>query len=176
MRNVVYAVMVGAALSGCAGTLVSQSADEFRERVKGSTRFGSTETIQVPRSYAQVSEALRKKANECLTVTVVSVSTERSGGITAPKGSRTTYNPTLTETKKGTQLTVQAAQAKKALQLQKVPENGFYIFAADAKAAGENATALTIYLYTVDGRAKKIDSAVRDWARGDNMSCPDLNR
>jgi hypothetical protein len=172
MRNLIIGAAIGAALTGCAVVPTAQTADEFRQQVKGSS-LGFTETIEVPRPHAQVSDALRRKSKECLAVTIVSTGDVYQGNMLVKQTSRTIYKPTLTVTKDGTELAVQSGGHKSPMQ--KVPDGGYYVLVADAKPAGKNATSLTIYRGKI-GKPKDIDAAIRGWARGDSMGCPDLNR
>ena len=71
------------------------------------------------------------------------------------------------------ELAVQVNFGKYTL-IQKTPPDGLYILVADATAAGEKATKLTIYRGNL-AKAKEIGGAIRAWAKGEKTTCPDLN-
>lgn len=173
LRGISLGLVVGGALYGCAALDQPMSPSEFREGVKKSS-MAAVESFDAARPYGQVADTLRKKANECLAVTVETSASVYQGTFLVRERSRAIYKPTVTVTKEATELTLQVGHGK-ANPFQKEPPDGYYILVADAVPAGRNATKLTIYRGKW-GKAKDVDEAIRGWATGKNLGCPDLTR
>lgn len=168
MRHVLIVVL---AACGCAGLNQPMSAPEYRDAFRRNA--WPTQTFQVSRPHAQVSAILRRRASECLALTVEKTSTERGGNIAAR--SRTVYKPTVTVTKERTELTVQrGTRGDDYNPMQKLPRDGYYIFLAEASPAGRTSTSVT--MYPAGGGGMEIGAALRGWAKGDDMGCPDLTK
>jgi hypothetical protein len=172
LRDVALGLTAGIALCGCAALAPPASPNEFREAV-GKSSLAVVQSVDADKPYRQVADTLRKKAQECLTVTAHSSGPVFQGNTVVTEHSRTTYKPTVTETEGRTELAVQADFGN-STPLQKPPKDGFYVLVADATPAGTNATRITIYRGSL-GKAKEIDNAIRAWARGESTACPNLS-
>jgi len=172
MRGSALSLIFGATLYGCAALDSPMSANEFRDGVKGSS-LGVVQTFDAKRPYAQVVETLRKKANECLAVSVVSEGSVYQGNMMVRERSLQIYKPTVNVTKDATELSLQVGNGKMN-PVQKHPKDGYYMLVADATPSGRNSTKVTIYRGKW-GKGKDIDEAIRGWANGDRLACPDLN-
>jgi hypothetical protein len=163
------ALMGGALLlQACAG--MPQNADEFRKAVGGGAMMTKTESYEVNRPLAQVTATFQKRAPECLNVAVQTVSQTA----TSYQRINTTYKPTVSAGGGRTELHVQQLhKGGGVIYPQTPPEGGVYIFVADATAQG-NRTKIQIY-----GPSRGYDvlhRAVRGWAQGDNLGCPDMTK
>ena len=157
-------------LCACGALGQPMSSGEFRETVKGSS-FSTVETVDTSRSYEQVVESLRNRANECLAVVTTSSGPVFQGNTMVTEHSRAAYKPTLSTNSQGLELAVQVDFGAHTM-VQKVPPGGMYILVAEASPSGAG-TKLTIYRGKV-GRAKEIGSAIRQWVTGESSACPEL--
>jgi len=169
LRTLSLVLMVSGALCGC----VSQPMDpgEFRQAARKSS-FAVVETVDVAQPYTQVADRLRRKANECLAVTINSSANVFQGNMMVTERSRSTYTPTVTVTPEATELALQVEFGNTPFT--KKPKDGLYLLVADAVPVGKNATKLTIYRGTI-GKGKAIGDALRAWATAERSVCPDLN-
>lgn len=171
-RKIALGLTLSVTLCGCGTLGQPMSPGEFRQIVGGSS-FGTVESFEAARPYEQVTDTLRKKANECLAVATTSSGTVFQGNMTTRETSRSVYKPTVTVAEQAMELAVQVDFGPHTV-IQKVPEGGFYILVTDAAPAGTNATKVTIYHGKL-GKAKEIGAAVRGWATGTSTTCPNLN-
>jgi hypothetical protein len=152
----------------CAG--MPQNAEEFRKAVGGGAMMTKTESYEVNRPLAQVTATFQKRAPECLNVAVQTVSQTT----TSYQRINTTYKPTVSTGSGRTELHVQQLhKGGGVIYPQKPPEGGVYIFVADASAQG-NRTKIQVY-----GPSRGYDvlhRAVRGWAEGNNLGCPDMTK
>lgn len=165
----IAAIALASTLAGCAINY-PQTAEEFRKAAPGAT-FGKTETLEYNRSFRQVASTFQRKAPECLNIAVRM--TERSS--TSYLVVDTVYKPTVHVSKERAELYVQMEHKKGVITPGKVPAGGNYILVADAyPIAGGNRTRLQWF-----GPSRGHDTlirAVKGWASGDNLGCPDLTR
>ncbi len=149
-----------------------QSAQEFRQMLPGSM-FGKQETVTVDRSYSKVIDTFRKRAGKCLNVVVQRDVVNRYGQVV--NTTNITYTPTLNVGKSRAELYLQQLpEGSATFVVGEMPEKGFYFFVADAIHAGKNKTRLDLY-YSSYG-ADTLSRAVKNWAKGDNLGCPDLTQ
>jgi len=157
-----------ALLQGCGN--MPQNAEEFRKAAPGAM-LGKTDSYEINRSYRDVAATFQRKAPECLNMAVRTVSQ-----------TSTSYQNILTEYK----ATVVPGDERAELHLQqlhkgggviypsKPPEGGAYIIVADAYPMPGNRTRMQLY-----GPSMGYDvvyRAIRGWAAGDNLGCPDLTK
>jgi hypothetical protein len=164
----IAALALPIALAGCAINF-PQTAEEFRKAAPEAT-FGKTETIEVNRPFRQVASTFQRKAPECLNIAVRM--TERS---------TTSYHVVETVWLEGsnlyvtrTELHVQLDYKKGVIVPGKVPEGGTYLLVADAYPLSGNRTKLQWF-----GPSRGHDTlirAVKGWATGENLGCPDLTK
>lgn len=166
IRNLLMAA-TALALGGCAMTH-PQTAEEFRQAVPGAAS-GKIEVHEVKRPLAAVAESFRKKAPECLGVAIRTIQHNPRMG----PSYTTTYRPTLVVGSERVELHVQQ-HIDNAVKISKEPAGGYFLLVVDAEPVDRKNTRLTIYrpawAYGV------LVDAVKNWAGGDNMGCPDLTR
>lgn len=168
-------MLAGATLTCCAAMQYPTNPADFREGVKQSS-LGVVESFEARRPYSQVSETLRKKANECLAVTIETSGSvyQSSIGMWVNERSTSVYTPKVTVTQDLTELSLQLGDGKGNKNLfAKMPPDGLYMLVADAVSAGRNATRVTVYRGKW-GLGKTVDAAIRGWATGEDMGCPEL--
>jgi len=153
-------------LGGCVSSH-PQNAQEFRDAVPGAFT-AAFETFTVNRSFDDVAHTFQKKGPECLDVRIKTTSqTNMSYQVIVTK-----YNPTVHLTNERAELHIQQDHEKGVLNVTKKPEGGYYLLVADAFPVGENRTKIDVYRPKMG--YKHITSAIRGWATGDNLGCPDL--
>jgi hypothetical protein len=168
-RVVLLAAAAAAALLlGCGG--MPQTAEEFRKAAPGAM-LAKTDTYEVNRSFRDVSATFERKAPECLNMAVRTVSQ-----------TSTSYQNILTEYK----ATVVPGGERAEMHLQqlhkgggviypsKPPEGGAYIIVADAFPLPGNRTRMQLYGPSIGYDV--VYRAIRGWAAGDNLGCPDLTK
>lgn len=158
------------ALASCA-VKQPQNADEFRKAVGGGAMMTKTDSYEVNRSLRDVAATFQRRAPECLKVAVRTVSQTT----TSYQNILTEYTPTVRVASDRAELHVQQLHKTGVLYPSKPPEGGVYIFVADAyPESGGKRTRIQIY-----GPSRGYDvlhRAVRGWATGENMGCPDLTK
>ena len=166
----VFMTTVVVSLFGCASR--PKTADELRGNVKGGAMFSSLEVFEVNKPYRQVSDALKIKWFECFDSTT-NTSFHRGGNTF---GSQTnTYKPKSVISAQRTELTLQEKVSGVGLkQLGGPPPDGFFIIVADVYPKGKNATQVDLQKH-VPGLTDAM-KAIRQWADGTNMGCPDLSQ
>jgi hypothetical protein len=162
------AAAAAALLPGCGG--MPQTAEEFRKAAPGAM-LAKTDTYEVDRSFRDVSATFERKAPECLNMAVRTVSQ-----------TSTSYQNILTEYK----ATVVPGGQRAEMHLQqlhkgggviypsKPPEGGAYIIVADAYPLPGNRTRMQLYGPSIGYDV--VYRAIRGWAAGDNLGCPDLTK
>lgn len=86
----------------------------------------------------------------------------------------TKYNPTVIHTKKRAELHLQQVHEKGVMNVSKVPPMGYYLMVVDAVPISKNETRIDYY-----GPSMGVDTitkAIKGWAKGTNMGCPDLTK
>jgi len=153
-------------LTGC-GIKHPQSAIEFRKAVP--TAFmGEKSTFVANRPFSKVAATFKKQAKKCLDVRVKTVSqTSMSYQVLVTK-----YNPTLIVGKSKLELHVQQLHEKGVMNISKVPDGGYYYLVADAYSTNKSKTRVDIYGASMGNEAMK--AAIKGWATGKNIGCPDL--
>ena len=163
-----WIVIAALSLAACA-VKQPQTAEEFRKVAPGAM-FMKTETYEVNRSLRDVASAFQRRASECLRVTVRTVS-QTTGSY---QNIVTDYTPTVVVNNERAELHVQQLHKTGVLYPSKPPAGGVFIFVADAFPDGAKRTRIQIY-----GPSKGYDvlhRAVRGWASGESMGCPDMTK
>jgi hypothetical protein len=167
------AKLTGAALAaallvqGCAQ--MPQSAEEFRKAAPGAF-MGKTESYEVGRPMRDVAAAFRRKAPECLNVAVRTVSRTS----TSYQNILTEYKSTVVVGAGRAELHVQQLHNTGVVYPSKPPEGGAYIVVADAYPVDGRRTRIQLY-----GPSRGYDvlyRAIRGWATGENLGCPDMTK
>jgi len=155
------------ALSGCVSH--PQSAEEFRKAVPGAFS-AKVETIEVDRPFSQVASTFQKMGPNCLSKTIKTTSqTNMSYQVIV-----TTYKPTVVVTGKKAELHVQMHHEQGVLNVSKEPAGGYYLLVADAQPVTQTKTRIDLYRPSM-GHGVLIQ-AVKNWATGENIGCPDLTK
>lgn len=165
MKRIAAVVALGAV--ACAP--MPQTAEEFRKAVPGAV-MAKTDSYEVNRSVKDVAATFRRKAPECLNVSVRTVSQTT----TSYQNILTEYKPTVMVNGERAELHVQQLHKTGVIYPSKPPEGGIYLLVADAYPLPGNRTRIQTY-----GPSKGYDvlyRAVRGWASGDNVGCPDMTK
>ena len=155
-------------LSACAINY-PQTAEEFRQAVPKS-RFATVETFEVKRPLSAVAQTFRRRAAECLNVTVRTE--ERSSR--SYQLIETEYRPTVVVGRERAELHVQRHYTKGVLTPGKTPKGGLYLLVADAFSLKGGRTRVQLYVPRIGN--KPLIEAIRGWATGKNLGCPDLTK
>ena len=153
-------------LTGCA-IKHPQTAAEFRNELPGAT-FGSKQSFEVKRSITKVSKTFQKMAPQCLNKRVKSVTT----GYMYHQVIVTDYNPKVIIGKNRTELHLQQDHLQGVMNVSKKPKGGYYLMVVDAIALGKNKTRIDMYVPTIG--YDHVVEAIKGWATGNNVGCPDL--
>lgn len=160
-------LLISVLLTGCVSH--PQTAEEFRRAVPGAVT-ANTETFEVNRPFRDVAATFRKKAPECLEVTVKTTSrTNMSYQVIV-----TAYKPTVVVTKERAELHVQQHHKSGVVKASKEPDGGYYVLVADAYPADRNRTRVQMFVPSF-GHGVLV-RAVRGWATGENLGCPDMTK
>jgi len=168
-------IAVALCLQGCAGA--PKNAEEFREMVRSGARYNlkTIESFEVARSLADVSATLRKRTDECLRVIMTAQGTARGNlGALVERTTTHTYKPTFIATAKKTELHVQMKRAGGGTYELGAPPDGYYRVVLDAVPVGQNRTKIDMYINSSDDNL--IRNALRGWAQGTNLGCPDVTK
>ena len=158
-----------ALLAGCAVDF-PQNAQEFREQVPGAM-FGQKQTFEAQRPFREVAKTFQAKAPLCLNVSVRTI----SQSATSYQNVLTTYKPTVRIGAQKAELHVQRHyQGGGVIIPGKEPEGGLYLLVADATPVDRSRTRVDIYGPTRG--ADTLINAVKGWATGENVGCPDLTK
>ena len=168
MRLIFLALAV--AVGGCASQ--PKTADQLRDNVKHNAMFSGRDVFEVKRPYRQVSDTLKKKWLECLDSTT-SASFHRGGNTIG--SANYIYRPKVADTPQRTELTLQQKVSGTGItQLGGPPPDGFFVLVTDVYPVDRNTTRVDVQKH-VPGFAGAM-KAVRSWAEGTNMGCPDLGQ
>ena len=86
----------------------------------------------------------------------------------------TTYKPTVVVTSRKAELHVQQHHDQGVLAVSKEPEGGYYLLVADAQPVTQTKTRVDLYRPSMGHRV--LIQAVKNWATGENVGCPDLTK
>jgi hypothetical protein len=169
MRTLTTLVMfVPVLLAGCV-TSHPQNAEEFRVAVPGAF-MAMTEAWEVDRSLKDIAATFQKRAPECLNVKVEATSSSS----TSYQVIVTAYKPTVLVTDQRAELHVQQLHEKGVLNVTEVPDGGYFLLVVDAYPLDSNRSKLELF-----GPSRGYDvliRAVKGWASGENLGCPDMTK
>lgn len=154
--------------TGCVSKM-PQTADEFRQMAPGAFMV-AVQSFEVQRSVREVGETFRRRAPECLNVSVRTTSQSR----TSYQVIETAYKPTVVTSANKAELHLQQKHLKGVVKVHQEPADGYYLFVVDAVAAGPRVTKVQII-----GPSRGYDVVVRAfkaWADGSTMGCPDMTK
>jgi len=161
--------LVGGALLLQACVQMPQNAEDFRKAVAGGAMLTTTETYEVNRPLSAVAATFQRRAPECLKVSVRTVSQTT----TSYQNILTEYTPTVVAGKERVELHVQQLHKTGVIYPSKPPEGGIYLFVADATSDGKRTK---IQIYGPSRGYDVLHRAVRGWADGSNLGCPDMTK
>jgi len=165
VRSISVGMLFGLALAACGS--MPQTAQEFREAIP--TAFmGEVQHFEANRPFREVAKTFQAKAPECLNVSVRTVS--QTG--TSYQNIVAVYRPTVLVSDKKAELHVQRKYEKGVVNVYQEPEAGHYVLVADATPLDRSRTRIDIY-----GPSRGLDvliKAVKGWATGQNVGCPDM--
>jgi hypothetical protein len=155
-------------LSGCV-TSHPQTAQEFREAVPGAF-MAEVETFEVDRPFADVADTFQTKAPQCLSGRVKTTSqTNMSYQVIV-----TAYTPTVHVSQEHAEIHLQQHHEQGVMNVTKEPEGGYYLLVTDAYPVDASRTRIEMYRPSMG--YKPIIQAIKGWATGDNLGCPDLTK
>lgn len=162
-----------ALLSACASGPTPQNAQEYRQAVAKGGYGMMTETYEVKGAYNKVAATLNTKGNECFNKTVTTQECRGASCITR----NFILIPRFTGKGNSAELVVQMktnhVNAKDVYLGGPPPESGMYVAVTDIAPAGSGTTKITMYATNV-GIYGHIPKAVKHWANGTNLGCPDF--
>jgi len=165
---VVNCLAVLIVLAGCAGTM-PQTAEEFRKALPGAF-MGKVETFEANRPFKDVSKTFQAMAPKCLDVRVKTTSrTHMSYQVIVTK-----YNPTVIVTKEKAELYVQERHESGVMTVYEEPEKGHFVMVVDATPLDKKRTQIVMYRPS-KGKDVMV-KAIKGWATGENVGCPDLTK
>ena len=167
MNNVRICIIASVTLFLQACVQMPQTAEEFRKAVPGAM-MTKTDTYQVNRPMGDVASTFERLAPKCLNVTVQTV----SHSTTSFQNLVARYKATVVRTSERVELHVQQLYETGVLYPSKPPEGGVYLLVADAYAQSNQSARIQLY-----GPSMGYDAlyrAIRGWATGENLGCPDM--
>jgi hypothetical protein len=167
-RVLLTTLITTVSLSGCVGHM-PQTADEFRKELPGAF-LGEVEKFDVNRSYTDIGKTFQKMAPKCLNVRIKSTSQSS----TSYQVVVTKWHSTVKITKQKTELHIQQLHEQGVMNVYKVPPNGYYMMVVDATPTGKNKSQVTMYRSSVGNET--LIKAIKGWASGKNLGCPDLTK
>lgn len=160
--------LVTALLSGCA-VHQPQTADEFRSVAPGAT-FGKHDSFSVKRRFDDVAKTFETQAYKCLDQRIQMT----ESGYKYHHVVVTKYTPTVLISENSAELHLQFEHEQGVVAVSEMPEKGYYLMVADATRVDENTTQIDMYRPSVGHQA--VVTAVKGWATGENLGCPDMTK
>jgi hypothetical protein len=154
--------------AGCAGKM-PQTADEFRQMAPGAFMV-QVQSFEVKRSPRDIGESFRRRAPECLNVTIRTTSSSPGSYQVID----TAYKATVIAGSDKAELHLQQKHLKGVVNVYEEPKDGHYLFVVDATPAGARAAKVQII-----GPSRGYDvvvRAIKAWADGSGTACPDLTK
>jgi hypothetical protein len=179
LRNGLQWVLIGVALvlGGCGSLGAPKNAEEYRQATRDGLKYGmgaigiSIETFEVERPFREVSSTLQRKADECLKVAVHWSATNSYGNT---RSGVHKYKPTFVNGSSRAELHIQRSRSGGGDIDANAPPGGFYKAVLDATPVGKSRTRIEIYTQSKDDDL--LRRALREWAQGSNLGCPDLGK
>ena len=153
-------------LTGCV-TSHPQTATEFRAAVPGAF-LAKVDKYEVTEPLHKVASRFKKMAPKCLNVTIKTV----SQSTTSYQVIVTDYKPTVIVGKDRAELHLQQHHRQGVMKVTEEPEGGYYLMVFDAIKLDGGNTRIEYYGPSVGHET--IINAVKGWATGENVGCPDL--
>ncbi len=155
-------------LTGCS-LKQPQTADEFRKAAPGAF-MAKVESYEVNRPFSKVARSFKSRAATCLDARIRTESrTNTSYQVIVTK-----YNPTVKVSANKAELHIQQLHEQGVMNVSKVPPKGYFLMVVDATPVGKNRTRIDYYGPSMG--VDNITKAIKGWATGKNMGCPDLTK
>lgn len=156
-------------LSGCV-TSHPMTAEEFRVAVRPGAFSAKFETFEVNRPYEDVAAAFQNRAPDCLSGRIKTTSqTNMSYQVIV-----TSYKPTVQVSTERAEIHLQQHHEQGVLKVTEEPDGGYYMLVTDAYPVDASRTRIEMFRPAFG--YKNIVQAIKNWASGDNMGCPDLTK
>ena len=167
-RFILTTLFFTALLSGCA-VHQPQSAAEFRQVAPGAA-FGKHDSFVVERNFDDVAGTFEKQAYKCLDQRIrMTESGHMYHHVVVTK-----YTPTVLVAETTAELHLQYVHEQGVLAVSGIQDKGYYLMVADATRLDGNNTQIDMYHPTIGHDA--VVRAVKGWATGDNVGCPDMTK
>lgn len=146
-----------------------QTAEAFRKAAPGAF-MAKVESYEVNHPFSKVASRFKSQAPKCLDARIRSESrTSTSYQVIVTK-----YNPTVKISKNKAELYLQQVHEQGVMNISEVPPKGYFLMVVDAIPVGRNKTRIDYYGPSVG--VDNITKAIKGWATGTNMGCPDLTK
>ena len=166
--TILMVVLFVTGLSGCVSH--PQTAEGFRQALIKGAFLTKVETFEVDRPFNEVASTFQKMAPGCLNKTIKTTSsTYQSYQVIV-----TTYKSTVLVNPNKAELHVQFNHEKGVMKVSKMPPGGYYMIVTDAQPIDGNKTKIDMYRPSAGN--KPMIKAIKGWATGDNVGCPDLTK
>ncbi|MDP2762393.1 MAG: hypothetical protein Q8O64_18665 [Sideroxyarcus sp.] len=159
-------------LAGCGS--MPKTPELLIQNVKGGSMFSEQDVFEVKRPVTEVSEVLKNKAHECLKQKVSSTSNTGGPGIQLMRTDVRAFTPKVVVGKQRARLTLQTKVIEGSTELGDIPPDGWYMMVVDAYSVDSRTTRVETYFQQPGYRG--AFTAIKLWATGKNMGCPDLTK
>lgn len=166
-RSLPVVILLSVLLAGC-GSL-PKTADTLRKNARGGAMFSEKDTVDVKRPVSQIADTFRKKAPECLQKKVAA--SWDQGGLR--RRQVRAFKPTLKVGKDRVELALQSLIVEGGTDVG-APPDGWFIVVVDAYALDKQTTRVELYKHAPGYSA--VLPAIKNWATGQNMGCPDFTQ
>ena len=165
--SIIMALLI-TVLTGCV-TSHPQNAAEFRAAVPGAF-LAKVEKYEVSQPLEKVASRLQKMAPKCLNVRIKTVSQSS----TSYQVIVTDYKPTVIVGDDRAELHIQQHHVQGVMKITEEPQGGYYLMVFDAIKVDAGTTRIEYYGPSVGHES--LIKAVKGWASGENVGCPDLTK
>lgn len=159
-------------LAGCGS--MPKTPEILVQNAKDGKMMSEKDVFEVKRPIAEVTEVFKKKAHECFRQEVSSALHDASPGIKLNRREVRAFTPKVVVSKQRTRLTLQSKVTEGSTELGDIPPDGWYMMVVDAYPANKNTTRVESYYQSTAYHGAY--TAVKLWANGTNMGCPDLTQ
>ncbi|MDH5388648.1 MAG: hypothetical protein OEY06_09380 [Gammaproteobacteria bacterium] len=159
-------------LTGCGS--MPNTPELLVQNVKSGSMFSEKEVFEVERPLSKVSKTLKKKSTECFRQRVANTSNTGGTGLQVQRTLVRSFTPKIVIGKKHTRLTLQSMITEGSTELGDMPKDGWYMMVVDAYKINKNKTRVETYFQQPSYLG--AFSAIKHWATGSNMGCPDLTQ
>lgn len=166
-RLFLFAILAALATGASGCTAPPKDAEGFRKLAINGTMWLNVEKFEVDRSYLEVARTFERRSRACLRVRVTT-SYSRGGA------SRQDYHPRVNVDRKRAEFYIQVQRQGGGIKLYSEAPGGDYLMVTDAYPIGRKKTRIELHRPGIGYDA--LIKAVRRWAIGKNLGCPDLTK